>query len=81
MYALRFRLARWVLAHRKLAWGFFAAVTLFFMAGLPRVELETIFADLLPADDPGEFTEVIYDDIAFGVDLDEAFFSLNQLKR
>lgn len=34
-----------------------------------------------PADRPGEYTEVIYDDIAFGVDLDEAFFSLNQLKR
>lgn len=64
MYALRFRLARWVLAHRKLAWGFFAAVTLFFMAGLPRVELETIFADLLPADDP--FVQTYKDHPNFG---------------
>lgn len=64
MYSLRFRLARWVLAHRKLSWFFFAVVTAFFAAGLPRVELETVFSDLLPADDA--FVQTYKDHPNFG---------------
>jgi outer membrane lipoprotein-sorting protein len=36
---------------------------------------------MVPADKPGEHTEVIYDDIAFGTPLPDGFFSLNQLRR
>ncbi|MGQ0700919.1 MAG: efflux RND transporter permease subunit [Panacagrimonas sp.] len=64
MNSLRFRLARWVLAHRKLSWGFFIVVTAFFAAGLPQVKLATIFSDLLPADDP--FVQTYKDHPNFG---------------
>jgi hypothetical protein len=36
---------------------------------------------MVPADKPDEFTEIIYEDIKFGVGLDAAFFSLGQLRR
>src|SRR4051812_38872715 len=52
MYSLRFRVARWVLSHRTISWTFFALVTAFFLAGIPKVMLRTIFSDLLPVDDP-----------------------------
>ncbi|MGE3482784.1 MAG: RND family transporter [Gammaproteobacteria bacterium] len=64
MYSFRYRLARWVLAHRKLAWTVFVLLTVFFAAGLPRVKLETIFSDLLPNDDP--FVQVFQDHPDFG---------------
>jgi predicted RND superfamily exporter protein len=64
MYSLRLRLARWVLAHRGLAWTAFVLVTAFFAAGLPRVKLETVFSDLLPGDDP--FVQVYKDHPGFG---------------
>jgi len=46
MYALRLRLARWVLANRTLSFVAFGLLTVFFAAGLPRVQLRTIFSDL-----------------------------------
>jgi predicted RND superfamily exporter protein len=52
MYTLRLRLARWVLRHRRASLWLFALITLFFACGLPRVQLRTIFSDLLPQDDP-----------------------------
>lgn len=64
MDSFRFRLARWVLAHRKLVWAFFALVTLFFAAGLPNVKLQTVFSDLLPSNDP--FVQVFKDHPNFG---------------
>ena len=64
MYSLRFRLARWVLAHRRAAWLLFVAITVFFACGLPRVQLRTIFSDLLPKDDP--FVQVYKDHPNFG---------------
>jgi len=64
MYSLRYRIARWVLANRKLAWAIFIAITAFFAAGLPKVQLETIFSDLLPTDDP--FVQVYNDHPGFG---------------
>ncbi len=36
---------------------------------------------LTPEDEPGEFTELTYLDMAFGVDVSESFFSLRNLKR
>jgi predicted RND superfamily exporter protein len=52
MYGLRLRFARWVLGHRRAALWVFALITLAFACGLPRVQLRTIFSDLLPQDDP-----------------------------
>ncbi len=64
MYSLRLRFAQWVLAHRALSFAAFGLVTLFFAAGLPKVQLETIFSDLLPTDDP--FVQVFKDHPGFG---------------
>ena len=36
---------------------------------------------ILPADEPGEFTELVYEKISFGVKLGAGFFSLQQLRR
>ena len=64
MYSLRHRFAIWVLAHRKFSFVLFGALTLFFAAGLPRVQLKTIFNDLLPQNDP--FVQVYKDHPSFG---------------
>ncbi|HKY90074.1 MAG TPA: MMPL family transporter [Nevskiaceae bacterium] len=61
---LRFRIARFVMAHRGAVAALFALVTLFFAAGLPHVEIRTIFSDLLPKDDP--FVQVFQDHPNFG---------------
>jgi len=42
----------------------FLLVTLCFVAGLPRVQIKTIFKDLLPRDDP--FVQVYFDNPTFG---------------
>ena len=52
MYSLRLRFARWVLAHRGASFLVFGLITAFFAAGLPKVQIRTIFSDLLPGDDP-----------------------------
>ncbi len=36
---------------------------------------------LVPEDDPGEYTELIYQDITFDLELDPSFFSLQNLKK
>ncbi len=64
MYSLRMRFARWVLAHRGMSFLIFGLITAFFAAGLPRVQLRTIFSDLLPKDDP--FVQVFKDHPNFG---------------
>jgi predicted RND superfamily exporter protein len=64
MLSLRYRIARWVMAHRGASWLAFAIVTAFFAAGLPHVQLKTIFSDLLPKDDP--FVQVFKDHPNFG---------------
>ena len=60
----RFRLARWVMDHRIAVSIAFLLVTLGFVAGFPRVEIRTVFKDLLPRDDP--FVQVFYDHPNFG---------------
>lgn len=64
MDSLRFGLARWVMAHRMMVSILFAIVTIIFAFGLPNVKLETIFSDLLPADDP--YVQVFKDHPNFG---------------
>ncbi len=64
MYSLRLRLARWVLAHQKISFAIFILITAFFAAGLHKVQLRTIFSDLLPTDDP--FVQVYKDHPNFG---------------
>lgn len=64
MYSMRLRLARRLLAHRGVSLLVFALITLFFAAGLPRVQLQTVFSDLLPRDDP--FVQVFKDHPRFG---------------
>jgi len=60
----RFRLAKWIMDHRGLVSILFILVTIGFVAGFPRVEVRTIFKNLLPTDDP--FVQVYYDHPNFG---------------
>lgn len=64
MDTLRFRIARWVVSHRASVGIFFVLVTIAFAAGLPRLDIRTIFADLLPSDDP--FVQTYRDHPNFG---------------
>jgi predicted RND superfamily exporter protein len=61
---MRFRLAHWIMAHRFAVSVAFIVITLAFMAGFPRVEIRTVFVDLLPKDDP--FVHVFFDHRNFG---------------
>ena len=61
---MRFKLARWVMAHRAGVGIWFIVMTLAFMTGFPKVEIRTIFKDLLPKNDP--YTQVYYDHPNFG---------------
>lgn len=61
---IRQGLAAWVFNHRIIATGILAAITLFFAAGIPRVEIKTIFSDLLPVGHP--FAETYRDHPNFG---------------
>ena len=49
---LRARLAHWVIVRRAGVGLFFIALTAFFAVGWTQVDIRTIFADLLPTDDP-----------------------------
>jgi len=60
----RFRLAKWIMDRRGAVLIGFILVTLGFAAGFPRVEIRTIFKNLLPKDDP--FVQVYYDHPNFG---------------
>lgn len=64
MDTFRFRLARWIIANRAFVGLLFVAVTVMFAVALPRVDIRTIFADLLPADDP--FVQTYRDHPNFG---------------
>ncbi len=64
MDTFRFRVARWIIGNRGLVAVAFAVVTLLFAAGLPRVDIRTIFGDLLPVDDP--FVQTYMDHPNFG---------------
>jgi predicted RND superfamily exporter protein len=61
---MRFRLARWIMDRRGAVGIAFIVITLGFMAGFPRVQIRTVFKDLLPKDDP--FVQVYYAHRNFG---------------
>jgi len=50
--------------HRRAMWVLFAVVTAVFAIGIKNVQIETIFSDLLPKDDP--FVKVFKDHPNFG---------------
>src|SRR5271156_2537780 len=64
MNAARFRIAAWIMRHRNMVGALFVVLTLLFAAGLPHVQLRTIFSDLLPKDDP--YVQVFKDHPNFG---------------
>ena len=64
MNNIRFRIAHWVVAHRKSVGVFFILLTIGFAAGLPKLDIRTIFADLLPTDDP--YVQAYHDHPNFG---------------
>ena len=49
---MNFRLAHWIMQRRGAVTIAFLVLTLIFMGGLPRVQIRTVFKDLLPRDDP-----------------------------
>jgi predicted RND superfamily exporter protein len=61
---MRFALAAWIMRYRALVGIGFIVVTAGFMAGIPNVEIRTIFNDLLPVDDP--YVQVYFDHRNFG---------------
>ncbi|MAA75896.1 MAG: RND transporter [Salinisphaeraceae bacterium] len=64
MDSFRFRMSKWLMDRRAWVAGFFVATTVAFAAGIPGVEIRTIFSDLLPADDP--FVQVFKQHPNFG---------------
>jgi predicted RND superfamily exporter protein len=64
MADVRFSIARWIVSRRAPIGIFFILVTLAFAAGMPRLDIRTIFADLLPSDDP--FVQTYRDHPNFG---------------
>lgn len=61
---MRFEIARWVMAHRIAVSVAFLLVTVALGLGIPKVDIRTIFNDLLPRNDP--FTRVYFDHRNFG---------------
>ncbi|MSR15897.1 MAG: RND transporter [Gammaproteobacteria bacterium] len=61
---MRFALAKWIMDRRAGVGIAFLLITVAFIAGFPRVEIRTIFKDLLPRNDP--FVQVYYDHPNFG---------------
>ena len=49
---IRYRISAFTMRHRWLSLALLTAITAGFSLGLPRVELRTIFSDLLPANHP-----------------------------
>ena len=46
------KIASWILTHRVLVMGIIAVLTLFFVWEMRKVEVKTIFQDLLPESHP-----------------------------
>ncbi len=61
---MRFRIAHWVMKYRVAVSALFLLITAFFVTGLSKVDIRTVFNDLLPVDDP--FVEVYFDHRNFG---------------
>ncbi len=52
MQSQRYRIAHWVMQHRRAVGLVFIGLTVFFACGLRNVQLRTIFSDLLPKNHP-----------------------------
>ena len=61
---MNFRLAYWIMQRRGVVGIAFILITLAFMAGFPRVQIRTVFNDLLPRDDP--FVQIYFAHRNFG---------------
>jgi predicted RND superfamily exporter protein len=61
---MRAKIAHWVMHNRFLVVCLFVLATLLFSLGLPKVDIRTVFNDLLPVDDP--FVQIYYDNKNFG---------------
>lgn len=61
---MRFKIAKFVMKYRGSVLFGFLLVTLLFMAGISRVDIRTVFNDLLPVDDP--FVQIYFDHRNFG---------------
>lgn len=61
---MNFKIAKWVMAHRAGVGMIFVLITLLLSSGIPKVDIRTIFKDLLPTDDP--FVQVYFDHPNFG---------------
>ena len=61
---IRYRISAFTMRHRWLSLALLTAITAGFSLGLPRVELRTIFSDLLPANHP--FVQTYQDHPNFG---------------
>ncbi len=64
MTGVRYMVARQTMRHRGLTLGLLLGITAFFAAGLPQVDLRTIFSDLLPKDH--DYVRVFKDHPNFG---------------
>jgi uncharacterized protein len=61
---MRAKIAYWVMHNRFLVSCLFVLVTLLFSLGIPKVDIRTVFNDLLPLDDP--FVQIYYNNKNFG---------------
>ena len=61
---MNFRIANWIMQRRGAVAIAFILITVAFMAGFPRVQIKTVFNDLLPLDDP--FVQIYFAHRNFG---------------
>ena len=61
---MRAKIAYWVMKYKGLVSLLFLAITIGFMFGIPKVDIRTVFLDLLPEDDP--YVQVYFDNKNFG---------------
>jgi len=73
---MRFAIAAWTLQHRVLVSFLFVLTTIAFAFGIPKVDIRTIFNDLLPRNDP--FTQVYFAHRNFGNPLTMAIMVKNK---
>lgn len=73
---MRFKIAYWVMHHRMLVSVLFLIATIGFSFGIPKVEIRTIFNDLLPVNDP--FVQIFFDHQNFGNPLTMAIMVKNK---
>ncbi|MEX2481652.1 MAG: MMPL family transporter [Gammaproteobacteria bacterium] len=73
---MRFAIAAWTMKHRVLVSFLFFVISIAFAFGIPKVDIRTIFNDLLPRNDP--FTQVYFDHRNFGNPLTMAIMVKNK---